>query len=137
MTGDRFGPWVAGIDAVERAKQFRSLAALAAAFCGSGSELALALRAAEQDLIAAPRALELLGKMPALTRRRMLSVFGAVTWPAKRPPSVCGGTGGRSRPIGGGCPIAGNPRPSHSSMTATPMSQPSVDSNAALSPNCS
>jgi hypothetical protein len=83
MTGDRFGPWGPGIDAAERAKQFRSLAVLAAAFCGSGSEWVLALRAAEQDPIAAPRALELLDKMPALMRRPMLS-------------PIDGGRGGRS-----------------------------------------
>jgi hypothetical protein len=76
-----FGPWVAGIDPAEREKQFRSLAALAAVFLGSSHQLVAELRAAETDPEAAARALELIDAVPSLTRRRLLSVFGSVTWP--------------------------------------------------------
>jgi hypothetical protein len=77
-----FGPWVSHIDPIERGKQFRSLTALAAVFLGSQHQLVAALRAAEtDDGEAAERALELLNRVPALTRRRMLSVFGSATWP--------------------------------------------------------
>jgi hypothetical protein len=51
-----FGPWTAGVEPVE-------------------------LRAAESDPDAALRALELLDQVPSLTRRRLLSTFGALTWP--------------------------------------------------------
>jgi hypothetical protein len=77
-----FGPWSpALIDAVERGKQLRSLQALAAVFCGSASPLVVALRQAECNASALPRAAELLDRMPSLTRRKMLATFGAVTWP--------------------------------------------------------
>jgi hypothetical protein len=83
-TASRFGPWVAGIDPVERGKQFRSLAALTAAFFGSEHRLVLELRQAESDADAAARALDLLDKLPSLTKRRLLSVFGSITWPQPR-----------------------------------------------------
>jgi hypothetical protein len=79
-----FGPWAPDIAPEERRRQFRSLAALAAAFTGSGSALVVAMRAAELDDAAAARALEVLNGLPALTRRRILSTFGAVTWPCAR-----------------------------------------------------
>jgi hypothetical protein len=79
-----FGPWAPNVAPEERRRQFRSLAALAAAFTGSGSALVLALREAERDDGAAAWALEVLNGLPALTRRRILSTFGAVTWPAAR-----------------------------------------------------
>jgi hypothetical protein len=78
-----FGPWVPGIGADERKAQFRSITALAAAFCGSGSPVVAAMRAAEHDEAAAADALLALNSLPALTRRRLLSVFGAATWPPK------------------------------------------------------
>jgi len=80
MTSSTFGPWVRNIDPDERAKQFRSLSALAAVFLGSGHELVGELRAAETDPEAAARALQLLDHVPSLTRRRLLSTFGSVTW---------------------------------------------------------
>jgi hypothetical protein len=80
-----FGPWAPDVEADERRRQFRSLAALAAAFTGSDSALVFALREAERDQGAAARALEILNGLPALTRRRLLlSVFGEVTWPRTR-----------------------------------------------------
>jgi hypothetical protein len=68
----RFGPWSPGLDPGERLARFRSLAGISAAFLGSGHRLVASLRAAETgDAAAGERA----------TRRRMLSVFGAITWP--------------------------------------------------------
>jgi hypothetical protein len=76
-----FGPWVPHVDPVERIAELRALQALSAVFFGpSGHELVAALRAAETDSDASTRALELLDTTPTLTRRWLLSVFGAVTW---------------------------------------------------------
>jgi hypothetical protein len=76
-----FGPWSPDLrDSVERKAQFRSLATSAAAFLGSGHELVAALRSAENDEAAAAEALALLDATPTLTRRKLLSLFGAVTW---------------------------------------------------------
>jgi hypothetical protein len=80
-SGLLFGPWVAGVDPAERKAQFRALAVLAAVFSGWRNPLIGALREAEQDAAAGARALELLDALPALTRRRMLSVFAAVHSP--------------------------------------------------------
>jgi hypothetical protein len=79
-----FGPWSPAVDPTERGKQFRSLAALAAVFFGTQHGLVSELRAAEGDAAAAARALALLDTTPTLTRRRMLSVFGAITWRRSR-----------------------------------------------------
>jgi hypothetical protein len=82
-----FGPWSPTVDPPERGKQFRALAALSAAFLGANHEIVSTLRHAENDDAAAARALELLDATPTLTRRRLLSVFGSVTWPRpKRTP---------------------------------------------------
>jgi hypothetical protein len=78
-----FGPFIPGIVDVERIAELRSLAALCAVFCGSSHPLVAALRQAEADDAAAAQALELLNHIPSLTRRRLLSTFGAITWPAK------------------------------------------------------
>jgi hypothetical protein len=48
-----FGPWVLGIDPGERTAQFRTLAALSAAFLGSSHPLVAELRNAERDQAAA------------------------------------------------------------------------------------
>jgi len=83
-----FGPWSPSpsISPVERTAQFRSLAALAAAYFGSGHRLVSELRHAEIDADAAARALALLDKTPTLTRRRLIATFGAVTWPKREAP---------------------------------------------------
>jgi hypothetical protein len=81
MSSGAFGPWSSGLDATERVAQFRSLASLAALMTGSGNPLVQALRQAEHDTAAAALALDLINALPALTRRRLLSTFGAVTWP--------------------------------------------------------
>jgi hypothetical protein len=78
----KFGHWVEGIGPYERKAQFRSLAALAAAFNGSAHPLVGALRDAERNPAAADQALAILNELPALRRRKMLSVFGVATWPA-------------------------------------------------------
>jgi hypothetical protein len=80
-----FGPWVEHLDPAERRKRFRSLASLAAAYLGSSHPLVTTLRKAEVDTMAATEALELLDTLPALTKRRMLSTFGAIT--SSRPKS--------------------------------------------------
>lgn len=78
-----WGPWSPGIvDDVERGKQFRSLQALTAIFFGSGHTLVGELRDAEHgDAYASQRALNLINCLPSRSRRKMLSVFGAITWP--------------------------------------------------------
>ena len=75
-----FGPWRVGLDPTERVAQLRSLAALAATFCGSRHPLVRALRAAERDQEAAAEALVLIDRLPTLRRRQMLAVFGRITW---------------------------------------------------------
>jgi len=80
-----FGPFLPHLERVEKVAQFRSLATSAAAFLGSGHPLVAALRQAETDDAAADKALALLDATPTLTRRKMLSVFGAVTWPRRGP----------------------------------------------------
>ena len=93
MTGPAapFGPWSPGIAPVERIAQLRSLAALAAVSVGSGHPLVAELRKAETDPDAAERALALLDGLPSLTRRRLISTFGTVTFRSalpKLPPDV-------------------------------------------------
>jgi hypothetical protein len=78
-----YGPFVDGIDPSERAKQLRALQALAAVYLGSANPLVATLRQAEHDSGALPHAAELLDRVPSLTRRRILSTFGAVTWPRR------------------------------------------------------
>jgi hypothetical protein len=78
-----FGPFVPGVVDVERIAELRSLAALVAVFTGSANPLVAVLRQAETDPEAAAQAQELLDRVPSLTRRRLLSTFGSVTWPAK------------------------------------------------------
>jgi hypothetical protein len=79
----RFGPWAPGVDGAERVAQFRGLRCLVAAFCGSGHPVVTALREAELSEAAAERALEQFNEIPALRRRRLLSVFGAAQWPPR------------------------------------------------------
>jgi hypothetical protein len=79
----RYGPWSVG-DQIERRVQFRSLAGLVAVLTRSSDDrqqLLATLRQAETDDAAADRALVLFEGLPALTKRRILSTFGAVTWP--------------------------------------------------------
>jgi hypothetical protein len=75
-----FGPWSPTIQHEERGKQLRSLASIAHVILGSRHPLIGELRRAETDAIAFVKARELVEKLPALTRRRMLSAFPAVTF---------------------------------------------------------
>jgi hypothetical protein len=72
-----FGPWRPELPATERIAQLRCLAGLAAVFRGSHYPLVAALRKAEHDAAALAQA----SGMPALVKLRLLSTFGAVTWP--------------------------------------------------------
>jgi hypothetical protein len=74
-----FGPWSPTIQREERGKQLRSLASIAHVF-GPHHPLIAELRGAETDAVAFVKAQELVEKLPALTRRRMLSAFSAVTF---------------------------------------------------------
>jgi hypothetical protein len=88
MAGDpsqRFGPWSPGLEPGERLARFRSLAGISASFLGSSHPLIAALRAAESgDAAAGERAIRDLDDIPALTKRRLLSVFSAVTFPSAK-----------------------------------------------------
>jgi hypothetical protein len=77
----KFGPRTPELDPTERIAQFRSSAVLAAVFFGSQHRLVAELRNGETDVEVAARALDLLDHTPSLTRRKLLSVFGAITWP--------------------------------------------------------
>ena len=83
-----FGPWSPGlVDDVERRCQLRSLAALTAIFFGSQHILVGELRDAEHgDVYASQRALDLINTLPSRSRRKMLSVFGSITWPRRGRP---------------------------------------------------
>jgi hypothetical protein len=78
-----YGPWSATVPNDERFRQLRCLAGIAAVMLGSAHPLTRKLRLAEDDAMSFVRAQELLNMLPALTRRRLLSIFSAVTWPPK------------------------------------------------------
>jgi hypothetical protein len=86
MKAGAFGPWRNEIEPVERIAQLRSLAALAAIYLGSNHNLVVQLRNAENNDEALKTAGALLDRIPALTRRRLLATFGAITWPQRRAP---------------------------------------------------
>jgi hypothetical protein len=83
MTSTVFGPWTPDIDGTERIAQLRCLAGLVAVYCGSANPLVTTLRQAEHDSDALRHASTLLDRVPSLTRRKLLSVFGAITWPRR------------------------------------------------------
>jgi hypothetical protein len=76
-----YGPWSPTVDRIERGKQLRSLAALAAVYLGSNHPLVAELRAGEADAMAFVRAQSLIEALPSRTRRMLLGTFTAVTWP--------------------------------------------------------
>lgn len=76
----RYGPWSPTCDRVERGKQLRSLATLAAVYLGSDHDIVEALRSAESDPMEFTRSQVLFELLPALTRRRMLSTFSVVSF---------------------------------------------------------
>ena len=79
-----FGPWSPGLNPVERVAQLRCIGGLAAVFLGSDHRLVAVLRRAETDSSALAQALVVVDGLPSLTRRRLLTTFGAVTWPSVR-----------------------------------------------------
>jgi hypothetical protein len=75
MTTSAYGPFVPDLDPAERLARTRSLRALAIVFAHRHQELITALRAAETDPAALHRANDLLDRLPALNRRRLLAVY--------------------------------------------------------------
>jgi hypothetical protein len=75
-----YGPWSPTVNQVERGKQLRSMAALAAVYLGSDHPLVGELRAAETDAMSFARAQDMVEALPSLIRRRLLSTFTAITF---------------------------------------------------------
>jgi hypothetical protein len=67
----------------ERKAQLRCLQGIIACHHGSDHPLITLLRAAEHDAMRFVEAFDAMEKMPALYRRRVLSVLSAVTWPQR------------------------------------------------------
>lgn len=76
-----YGPWSPTIDRTERDRQLRCMAGSARMLLGPHHELPGLLRQTESDDAAFVRAGEIVERLPALTRRRLLGAFSAVTWP--------------------------------------------------------
>jgi hypothetical protein len=71
-----FGPWQRDINPVERRARCRALAALGGVFAHQHRDFQDALVVAEGgDVAALRRASELLDKLPALNRRRLLASY--------------------------------------------------------------
>jgi hypothetical protein len=71
------------VDNIEKIAQLRSLAAIAHLQLGPDHALVAQLRAAETDPVAFTLAKETIEALPALTRRQLLSSFGAVNFAPK------------------------------------------------------
>jgi hypothetical protein len=80
-----FGPWVVGVDELERRAGLRALAALVAVYCGSDNPVVSALRCAESDIAASDQALAAFDRLPSLWRRRVIAAYAAVMYPRRRP----------------------------------------------------
>jgi hypothetical protein len=76
-----YGPWSPGIDRAERDRQLRCMAGIARMMLGAHHELPGLLRLAESDDAAFVRSGKIMEGLPALTRRKLLGTFAAVTWP--------------------------------------------------------
>jgi hypothetical protein len=72
-------------DPVERAAQVGRLCGVAAMLLRSTHPIVPLLRRAERDDKALERALDVIGALPALTRRRLVASFGATQWACSRP----------------------------------------------------
>jgi hypothetical protein len=70
-----FGPWVPNIDSGERLARIRSMRALALVFVRPQRDFLEALARAEIDSAALVTALELLEKLPALPKRKLLATY--------------------------------------------------------------
>ena len=75
MTGG-FGPWSNSITDAERVARLRCLRALATAY--GARDLVAALLQAERDPGALEQALSVLDRVPALRKRRLLSLYNVV-----------------------------------------------------------
>ena len=78
-----WGPWSPTCHRDQRALQLRSLAALVAVYCGSHTPLVRTLRLAETDPMAFTEAEQAFNALPALSRRKILSMFSKITFTAK------------------------------------------------------
>jgi hypothetical protein len=81
MSDLRYGPWSPTCAAGERERQLRCLSAIAYMVCGPHHDLWKLLRQAESDELAFGEAYAAMERLPALTRRRILGTYNAVTWP--------------------------------------------------------
>jgi hypothetical protein len=73
---------IAGFAEPERAARIGELRALALVYLGQGHPAIAALAAAASEPAATERALDLIDKLPALRRRRLLAAAGALHQPA-------------------------------------------------------
>jgi hypothetical protein len=76
-----FGPFRPHVERVERVAGPRAIAALTAVFAGSDHAAVAALRQAEADVGASDQALSEFDKLPALPRRKIISVYAAIMRP--------------------------------------------------------
>ena len=67
-------------DPIERAAQVGRLCGIAAMLLRSRPPLVALLRRAERDEAALAQALDMVGALPSLTRRRLIAAFGATQW---------------------------------------------------------
>jgi hypothetical protein len=67
-------------DPVERAVQVGRLCGIAAMLLRSSHPLVALLRRAERDEAALAQALDMVGALPSLTRRRLIASFAATQW---------------------------------------------------------
>jgi hypothetical protein len=80
-----YGPFfVEGIDPIERARKLMCFAGITACHLGSGHPLVSELRLAETDVAALEDAFAMFERLPALPRRRIISVYAAVMYPRQR-----------------------------------------------------
>lgn len=76
-----FGPWAQDLDAAERLARLRGLRAIALLLARPHVAFTAALRRAEADARALQDAAVELDRLPALTRRRVLSAYLALGRP--------------------------------------------------------
>lgn len=77
-----WGPWSPGCKGGDqRALMLRCLGTIA--FMLRQQELSALLRKAETDAMSFVEAEQAIEKMPALTRRKLIATFSAITWPRK------------------------------------------------------
>jgi hypothetical protein len=81
-----FGPFRPDADRVERVAGFRAFAVLTAVFAGSDHVVVDLLRRAEADVGMSDLALAAFDRLPALPRRKIISVYAAVTRPRRSTP---------------------------------------------------